>query len=286
MSSYVSFKLIGVLYSATALPILYLRYQSREKRRENETFVAEHGLVAPEVERQKAVTHLLSGDAVRVESNEYFEGSRNSNGVRKQAIMMARGNVLEVGIGTGEKTLPLYLRNRNVKRLTGIDTHRLSLDVCAAARVDNSSCELPVTLVEGRAESLPFENGSFDTVVSQFSLCAIEDPVAAISEMTRVAKGRVILVEHGLSYWRTIRWLGYWTSLFPDPQHPWSYGCYQDRDVMDIIKQSGAKVKQIKTSSLGHVYLIILAPKTEATGEQVRGYSPHVVFHSEDSNTS
>jgi methyltransferase OMS1 len=278
--SWISFKLVGVLYSATALPVLYLRYQSREKRKENEAFIASHGLVAPESERRRAITHMLSGDAVRTDSNEYFEGSKNCNSQRKKAIMMARGDVLEVGIGTGEKTLELYERNKNVKKLTGIDDHDLSLEVCATEVTKRKNRTVPVTLVNGRAESLPFEDKSFDTVVSQFSLCSIEDPVAAIREMVRVSRGRVILVEHGLSYWSVVRWLGYWTSLFPDPQHPWSYGCYQDRDVLKIVKDSGVKVKQIKTSSLGHVYLIILAPQSD-TDKEIRNHEPNVVFRSE-----
>ena len=283
--SWVSFKLVGVLYSATALPVLYLRYQSREKRKENEAFVAAYGMIAPESERQKAITHMLSGDAVRVDSNEYFEGSKNCTGTRKQAIMMARGDVLEVGIGNGDKTLDLYERNKNVRRLMGIDNHGLSLEVCADEVAKRKDMRVPVTLVNGRAESLPFEDNSFDTVVSQFTLCAIDDPVKAVREMARVAKGRVILVEHGLSYWSVVRWLGYWTSLFPDPQHPWSYGCYQDRDVLGIVKESGVKVKQIKTSSLGHVYLIIIAPQSH-TSEEIRIHEPNIVFRSDTAESS
>ena len=277
-----SFKLIGALYSAAVLPVLYLRYQSREKRHENEIFLAAHGKVAPESERAKAVTHLLSGDATRVDSNEYFEGSRNCDLARKKAGLMARGNVLEIGIGTGEKTLPLHERNGAVKSVTGIDNHALSLKVCAK-NVRDKKISKPVTLVNARAENLPFPDKFFDTVLSEFSLCAVEDPVKAVQEMTRVAKGRVVILEHGLSYWRVIRKLGEWTSLFPDPQHPWSYGCYQDRDVLDIIKKSGATVKKMTISSIGHIYLITLAPAplTEPTHEhRIVSYNPDVVFSS------
>jgi ubiquinone/menaquinone biosynthesis C-methylase UbiE len=38
------------------------------------------------------------------------------------------------------------------------------------------------------AESLPFESGSFDRVVSQFGLMFFEDPVQAIAEMVRVLR--------------------------------------------------------------------------------------------------
>jgi methyltransferase OMS1 len=265
MSRVLSVKFVAMLYSATALPVLYLRWQSRAKRAENEAFLASHGSVAPEAERQKALTHLLSGDAQRVDSNEHFEGSRNCSVVRKRAAMMARGNVLEVGFGTGEKTLPVFERNHAVHAVTGIDNHALSLKVCEHKLTSGETkFSKPLTLVEGRAEKLPFPDKSFDTVVSEFSLCAIEDPVAALKEMTRVAKNRVILLEHGLSYWTIVRKLGFWTSLFPDPQHPWSYGCYQDRDILNIIKDSDVKVKQMQMSSLGHVYLLVLAPANDS----------------------
>lgn len=198
--------------------------------------------------------------------------------------MMARGEVLEIGFGTGEKTLPTLERASAVKSVTGLDNHRLSLEVCKE-RMENGQPKFskPLTLVNARAESLPFPDNSFDTVLSQFSLCSIEDPVAAIREMARVARGRVILVEHGLSYWSIVRWLGYWTSLFPDPQHPWSYGCYQDRDILALLKESGVKVKKMQTSSLGHVYLLTLGPSTE--GEQLvhDDPSPKVVFTNSDS---
>ena len=283
-----SFKLIGVLYSATALPVLYLRWQSRHKRLENDAFVAAHGTEAPLAERQKAITHLLSGDAVRVDSNEHFEGSRNCTIVRKKAAMMARGDVLEIGIGTGEKTIPTHERNSAVRSVTGVDNHSLSLEVCRH-KLETGEVKLskPIKLIHANAEALPFPDKSFDTVLSEFTLCAMEDPVAALREMVRVAKGRVILVEHGLSYWTIVRWLGYWSSMFPDPQHPWSYGCYQDRDVLALVKESGVKVTKMQTSSLGHVYLLTLAPMQGSHTELVRDTeNANVVYSNSDDRTS
>jgi SAM-dependent methyltransferase len=268
-SSWVSFKLIGVLYSATAIPVLYLRYTSREKRRENEIFLASHGSVAPESERQKAVTHLLSGDAVRVDSNEHFEGSRACNSVRKQSLLMAKGDVLEVGIGTGETTFTFISRNRSIHTYTGLDNHGIALNVCRmnAEKFANNSSVPAIVLVNARAEKLPFPDKSLD-------------PVAAVCEMVRVSRGRVILVEHGLSYWSVVRWLGYWTSLFPDPQHPWSYGCYQNRDILAILKEAGVTVKKMQTSSLGHVYMITLAGNQENNQACTHIDTPNVVYRS------
>jgi SAM-dependent methyltransferase len=43
-------------------------------------------------------------------------------------------------------------------------------------------------MVEGRAEKLPFEDGSFDFVYCTFLLLWVKDPVAVVSEMSRVSR--------------------------------------------------------------------------------------------------
>jgi SAM-dependent methyltransferase len=51
----------------------------------------------------------------------------------------------------------------------------------------------------GVAEALPFANASFDTVVTTFTLCSVQDPHLALSEAKRVLRpnGRLLFVEHG-----------------------------------------------------------------------------------------
>ncbi len=50
-------------------------------------------------------------------------------------------------------------------------------------------------------ERLPFEDHSFETVVTTLTLCTIPDVETALSEMRRVLvpDGRYLLLEHGLS---------------------------------------------------------------------------------------
>jgi ubiquinone/menaquinone biosynthesis C-methylase UbiE len=47
-----------------------------------------------------------------------------------------------------------------------------------------------IEFVEGAAEALPFEDGSFDLVVTRFSLHHITEPQRVVNEMARVARGR------------------------------------------------------------------------------------------------
>jgi len=58
-----------------------------------------------------------------------------------------------------------------------------------------------LTLVRGVAESLPVEDKVADAVLSTLSLCSVEDPEKAVSEMRRILKpgGRLLFWEHVLS---------------------------------------------------------------------------------------
>ena len=119
---------------------------------------------------------------------------------RHWACSQARGDVLEVAVGTG-LNLDKYPHDA---RLTGID---LSDEMLAIAR--NRAAELgrEVELRAGDAHALPFDDAAFDTVVCTFGLCAIPDIDAALDEMTRMlrAGGRLILVDHVASSSRLVR---------------------------------------------------------------------------------
>ena len=110
---------------------------------------------------------------------------------RNWACAQARGNVLEVAIGTG-LNLDAYPDDIS---LTGIDLSDPMLDI---ARTRATQLGRDVTLVQGDAHALQFPDASFDTVVCTFGLCAIPDAKTALSEMIRVLRpgGALILVDH------------------------------------------------------------------------------------------
>jgi len=103
----------------------------------------------------------------------------------------AAGETLEVGIGTG-LNLPFYPAD---VQLTGID---VSSAMLAIARRRANDLDRAAELREADAHALPFPDGSFDTVVCTFSLCAIPDERRAVSEMKRVLRpgGRLLLADH------------------------------------------------------------------------------------------
>lgn len=89
--------------------------------------------------------------------------------------------VLDVACGTGVLAFAAADRVGAGGTVVGLDPNP---DMLAVARRKNSN----VDWQNGRAESLPFPDESFDAVVSQFGLMFFEDRLEAIREMMRVLK--------------------------------------------------------------------------------------------------
>lgn len=120
-----------------------------------------------------------------------------------------RLDVLDVGCGDGALAATL---SHNGARVTGLDSDPRMLEA-AHARAKAESFDL--TLVAGRAEALPFADGTFDCVVAVTVLCLIPQADKAIAEMARVLRpgGRLVIGELGKwNFWAAFRrirgWLG------------------------------------------------------------------------------
>ena len=116
--------------------------------------------------------------------------------LRKDALKPARGRVLEIGCGTG-LNVPHY--PAAVTHLVGLDPNA-GMETIARRRL--AAAPVKGEFVLGRGDNrLPFEDASFDTVVTTFVLCTVGDAEHALSEIRRVLKpsGQYLLLEHGLA---------------------------------------------------------------------------------------
>ncbi len=107
---------------------------------------------------------------------------------RAALIRQARGRVLEIGAGTGSN-LPHYAGDVESLTLTDPDAPMLR-------RLERKG---PAALVlRAPAEDLPFDDDSFDTVVSTLVLCAVDDQPRALREIRRVLRpgGKFLFLEH------------------------------------------------------------------------------------------
>jgi ubiquinone/menaquinone biosynthesis C-methylase UbiE len=127
----------------------------------------------------------------------HFACSSSSNmRQRPKLVPLARGRVLEVGIGSG-LNLPFY----DPDKVTGVWGLDPSEELTARARHAADGVPFDVELVTGASEEIPFDPASFDTVVVTYTLCSILDAVPALREMARVLKpdGRLLFCEHGVA---------------------------------------------------------------------------------------
>jgi demethylmenaquinone methyltransferase/2-methoxy-6-polyprenyl-1,4-benzoquinol methylase len=99
--------------------------------------------------------------------------------------------VLDVATGTGLVAAELLRRSYEV---TGVDQ---SPEMLSAARRRFGDA---VVLVEASAESLPFDDASFDHLTVTYLLRYVEDPGATVAELARVVKpgGVVSSLEFGV----------------------------------------------------------------------------------------
>jgi len=158
---------------------------------------------------------------------------------RRLVVPEARGEVLEIGVGTG-LNLALY-DPAAVRRVVGVepDPHMLR-----RAREKAAAVRLPVELHEASAERLPFPAEHFDTAVVTWSLCTIPDPAAALAEVRRVLRpgGRLLFIEHTRSKQpgvaRVQRWMTpVWARLLG--------GCHLDRPAVDLVDASGLALEGV-----------------------------------------
>jgi len=94
------------------------------------------------------------------------------------------GAVLDVGTGPGVLLVELARRRPDL-RLTGVD---LSPDMIAAARRNLAAFGDRATARTGDVTDLPFEDGSFDLIVSSLSLHHWDEPAAAVPELARLLR--------------------------------------------------------------------------------------------------
>lgn len=118
---------------------------------------------------------------------------------RRDLCQQARGEVLEIGVGTG-KNLGFYPRGT---RIIGID---ISPKMLAQARRRAEKNGIKAELMVMDTQNLLFPDNTFDTVLATCVFCSVPDPVQGLKEIARVCKpdGQVLLMEHVRSKHRVL----------------------------------------------------------------------------------
>jgi ubiquinone/menaquinone biosynthesis C-methylase UbiE len=149
--------------------------------------------------------------------------------LRKKVLADVRGEILEIGFGTG---LNLEHYPAHVRGLTAIDPG-VAMSRIAHARIGKSPID--VNFQDQSAEALPFEGQQFDYVACTWTLCSIPDVQSALSEVFRVLKpgGQFVFMEHGLSDEPKVQ---LWQRRLNPIQRWLGDGCRLDLDVEAVVR--------------------------------------------------
>ncbi len=165
--------------------------------------------------------------------------------LRRRLFPYLRGDVLELGVGTGVN-LPLYGPEA---RVVACDASRRVLGWAVRRRT-----QARVALVQADAQRLPFADGSFTTTAASLTFCSIANPAQALAETRRVLRrdGRLVLLEHTRG-----SGLGSWLTRLLDPLwRTWSRECHLDRETTRSVAEAGFTLQRMERHWLGIVRVI------------------------------
>ena len=183
---------------------------------------------------------------------------------RRKTLASAQGDILEIGFGTG---LNLSAYPKNVEMITTIDIHA-GMNPLAQKQMERSP--IRVNHHVGSVENMPFADNSFDTVVSTWTLCSIEDVENALTEITRVLKqnGKLIFIEHGLSKNLKIK---QWQTFLSPFWQKLSLGCHLERNIRELLEKNGFNIVEYEEFDVsrtlkivGHTYRGIAVPDSKS----------------------
>lgn len=191
--------------------------------------------------------HLLSGPAERAGTAEH----------RQELLQGLEGEVIELGAGNG---LSFAHYPPAVRRVVAVEPdpflrHKAEL---AATRAP-----VPVEVVSGWADDLPFDDGQFAAAVASLVLCSVPDVPRALGELRRV------LVPGGaLRFYEHVRAEDPGAARRQDwVDRVWPRvggGCHPNRDTVAAIQAAGFALEEVRRFSFAPSFL-------------ARPVAPHVI---------
>lgn len=203
---------------------------------------------------------VMEGDeeALAYDEMDRRRGNIVFQGFAESALAMGvrRGRVLDVGTGTGRVVLRLARLNADLD-IEAVDLSHSMLELARTNAAREGIRNVRFSL--GDAKQLPFEDGSFDLVVSHQLLHQLPDPILALKEINRVAgpTGALLvrdirrlpepLMTAALPFWCS----GYSPRLREQTMASFRAGLTH-REFRDLVRSAGVRSAYVSAQWLTH----------------------------------
>lgn len=167
-------------------------------------------------------------------------GRADHDPIRRRTAAGLHGRVVEIGFGSG-RNVPFY--PAEVESVSAVEPADLGWQL-AGGRLARAT--VPVVRAGLDGEVLPFEDDSFDSALSTWTMCTIPNADAALRELRRVLKpgGTMHFVEHGLAPDAKVQT---WQHRLDPIQRTLFGGCHLDRDIRDMLERAGFEIRDLDT---------------------------------------
>ena len=105
-------------------------------------------------------------------------------------------------------------------------------------------------VVQSALDPIDAPSGKFDTILQTMGLCSTANPVQTLQHLGTLVNadsGRILLLEHGRSHYD-------WLNRLLDnsaPSHADKFGCWWNKNIGQIVEQSGLEVVRMKRYHFG-----------------------------------
>lgn len=200
---------------------------------------------------------------------------------RKRLVEKASGHVLEASCGTGRNIEYFCLEDRasailkgqwsrksEIQSLTFVDKSPQMLNITSQKFAETwpeyQSARFAVADASSFSSLPPPPTGGYDTILQTMGLCSTPDPVALLKCLAASCRkptlrdegGKILLLEHGRGYYD-------WLNRYLDdsaPRHADRFGCWWNRDLEKILKESELEVVRVKRYHFGTTWEVELRP--------------------------